>query len=52
MEKNTMMQKLSSCCYLIFGEAEIKRARNFHESSPQYTKTPLKVNLDNLAKHI
>ncbi|MBO0569678.1 diaminopropionate ammonia-lyase [Clostridium botulinum] len=33
------------------GEEEIKKARDFHQSFPQFTKTPL-VNLDNLAKHL
>jgi diaminopropionate ammonia-lyase len=32
-------------------EEEIKKARGFHESFPQYTKTPL-VSLDNLAKKL
>lgn len=50
-KENTMMQKENKTSVEFLGEVEIKKARHFHESFPQYTKTPL-VNLDNLAKRI
>lgn len=36
---------------LNFRRGRNKKARDFHQSFPQFTKTPL-VNLDNLAKHL
>ncbi len=50
-KENTMIQKENKASVEFLGEEEIKKARHFHESFPQYTKTPL-VNLDNLARHI
>ncbi|EJO5348639.1 diaminopropionate ammonia-lyase [Clostridium botulinum] len=50
-EKNTMMNNGEKVSVKFLGEKEMKKARKFHESFPQFTKTPL-VKLDNLAKHL
>ena len=47
--KNGMLDQKRSLDFLC--DEEIKKAKNFHESFPQYTKTPL-VKLDNLAKNL
>ncbi|MDU1321200.1 MAG: diaminopropionate ammonia-lyase [Clostridium botulinum] len=50
-KNNTMKGETDKASVEFLGEEEIKKARNFHQSFPQFTKTPL-VNLDNLAKHL
>lgn len=50
-ENNTMKGEADKASVEFLGEEEIKKARDFHQSFPQFTKTPL-VNLDNLAKHL
>ncbi|EJE7233465.1 TPA: diaminopropionate ammonia-lyase [Clostridium sporogenes] len=50
-KNNTMKGEIDKASVEFLGEEEIKKARDFHQSFPQFTKTPL-VNLDNLAKHL
>lgn len=50
-KSNTMKENADKASVEFLGEEEIKKARDFHQSFPQFTKTPL-VNLDNLAKHL
>ena len=50
-KNNTMKGDTDKASVEFLGEEEIKKARDFHQSFPQFTKTPL-VNLDNLAKHL
>ncbi|MBU5300111.1 diaminopropionate ammonia-lyase [Clostridium sporogenes] len=50
-KNNTMKGGTDKASVEFLGEEEIKKARDFHQSFPQFTKTPL-VNLDNLAKHL
>ncbi|ACO86601.1 diaminopropionate ammonia-lyase [Clostridium botulinum] len=50
-KSNTMKGNADKASVEFLGEEEIKKARDFHQSFPQFTKTPL-VNLDNLAKHL
>ncbi|MHB9940862.1 diaminopropionate ammonia-lyase [Clostridium sporogenes] len=50
-KNNTMKGETDKASVEFLGEEEIKKARYFHQSFPQFTKTPL-VNLDNLAKHL
>ncbi|MBD5638345.1 diaminopropionate ammonia-lyase [Clostridium botulinum] len=50
-KNNTMKGETDKASVEFLGEEEIKKARDFHQSFPQFTKTPL-VNLDNLAKHL
>ncbi|EJP6472928.1 diaminopropionate ammonia-lyase [Clostridium botulinum] len=50
-KNNTMKGEADKASVKFLGEEEIKKARDFHQSFPQFTKTPL-VNLDNLAKHL
>ncbi|NFP91788.1 diaminopropionate ammonia-lyase [Clostridium sporogenes] len=50
-KNNTMKGEPDKASVEFLGEEEIKKARDFHQSFPQFTKTPL-VNLDNLAKHL
>ncbi|MBY6951829.1 diaminopropionate ammonia-lyase [Clostridium botulinum] len=50
-KSNTMKGNADKASIEFLGEEEIKKARDFHQSFPQFTKTPL-VNLDNLAKHL
>ncbi|NFA61389.1 diaminopropionate ammonia-lyase [Clostridium sporogenes] len=50
-KNNTMKGEVDKASVEFLGEEEIKKARDFHQSFPQFTKTPL-VNLDNLAKHL
>ncbi|APH15158.1 diaminopropionate ammonia-lyase [Clostridium sporogenes] len=50
-KNNTMKGETDKVSVEFLGEEEIKKARDFHQSFPQFTKTPL-VNLDNLAKHL
>ncbi len=50
-KNNTMKGNADKASVKFLGEEEIKKARDFHQSFPQFTKTPL-VNLDNLAKHL
>ncbi|HGG0417224.1 TPA: diaminopropionate ammonia-lyase [Clostridium sporogenes] len=50
-KNNTMKGETDKTSVEFLGEEEIKKARDFHQSFPQFTKTPL-VNLDNLAKHL
>ncbi|GAE03336.1 diaminopropionate ammonia-lyase [Clostridium botulinum B str. Osaka05] len=50
-ENNTMKGETDKASVEFLGEEEIKKARDFHQSFPQFTKTPL-VNLSNLAKHL
>ncbi|MCR1933800.1 diaminopropionate ammonia-lyase [Clostridium tepidum] len=50
--KNNSMKGVTDKASVEFlGEKEIKKARDFHQSFPQFTKTPL-VNLNNLAKYL
>ncbi|ACA56506.1 diaminopropionate ammonia-lyase [Clostridium botulinum] len=50
-KSNTMKGNADKASVEFLGEEEIKKARDFHQSFPQFTQTPL-VNLDNLAKHL
>lgn len=50
-KENTMLPKENKTSVDFLGKEEISKARKFHESFPQYTKTPL-TNLDNLAKNL
>ncbi|KOY66773.1 diaminopropionate ammonia-lyase [Clostridium sporogenes] len=50
-KNNTMKGETDKASVEFLGEEEIKKARDFHQSFPQFTKTPL-INLDNLAKHL
>lgn len=50
-QKNNMLSEENKVSVDFLGEEEMKKAKQFHRSFPQYTKTPL-VNLDNLAKHL
>ncbi|NFD29931.1 diaminopropionate ammonia-lyase [Clostridium botulinum] len=50
-KSNTMKGNADKASVEFLGDEEIKKARDFHQSFPQFTKTPL-VNLDNLAKHL
>ncbi|MGO5065596.1 MULTISPECIES: diaminopropionate ammonia-lyase [unclassified Clostridium] len=50
-KNNTMKGEADKASVEFLEEEEIKKARDFHQSFPQFTKTPL-VNLDNLAKHL
>ncbi|PIH05308.1 diaminopropionate ammonia-lyase [Clostridium combesii] len=50
-KSNTMKGNADKVSVEFLGEEEIKKARDFHQSFPQFTQTPL-VNLDNLAKHL
>ena len=50
-KNNTMKGEADKASVEFLGEEEIKKARDFHQSFSQFTKTPL-VNLDNLAKHL
>ncbi|NFN87634.1 diaminopropionate ammonia-lyase [Clostridium sporogenes] len=50
-KNNTMKREADKASVEFLGEEEIKKARDFHQSFSQFTKTPL-VNLDNLAKHL
>lgn len=50
-QKNNMLSEENKVSVDFLGEEEMKKAKQFHKSFPQYTKTPL-VNLDNLAKHL
>ncbi|NFD76783.1 diaminopropionate ammonia-lyase [Clostridium botulinum] len=50
-KSNTMKGNADKASVEFLGEEEIKKARDFHQSFPQFTKTPL-VDLDNLAKHL
>ncbi len=50
-KNNTMKGNADKASVEFLGEEEIKKARDFHQSFPQFTKTPL-VNLDNLAKQL
>ncbi|APQ77249.1 diaminopropionate ammonia-lyase [Clostridium botulinum] len=50
-KSNTMKGNADKASVEFLGEKEIKKARDFHQSFPQFTQTPL-VNLDNLAKHL
>ncbi|MGO5072558.1 diaminopropionate ammonia-lyase [Clostridium sporogenes] len=50
-KNNTMKGETDKASVEFLGEEEIKKARNFHQSFPQFTKTPL-VDLSNLAKHL
>ncbi|HDK7159639.1 TPA: diaminopropionate ammonia-lyase [Clostridium botulinum] len=50
-KSNTMKGNADKASVEFLGEEEIKKARDFHQSFPQFTKTPL-VNLDNLAKRL
>ncbi|MBD5644551.1 diaminopropionate ammonia-lyase [Clostridium botulinum] len=50
-KSNTVKGNADKASVEFLGEEEIKKARDFHQSFPQFTKTPL-VNLDNLAKHL
>lgn len=49
-QQNTMLEG-SKISVDFLGEEEMQKAKKFHQSFPQYTKTPL-VNLDNLAKYL
>lgn len=48
--KNTM-PKTNDAQLPVMAIDEVKKARTFHESFPQYTKTPL-ANLENMAKYL
>jgi diaminopropionate ammonia-lyase len=50
-KENAMAYKGEKVSIEFLGEEEIRKARRFHESFPQYTKTPL-VNLRNLAERL
>ncbi|EPY2272518.1 diaminopropionate ammonia-lyase [Clostridium sporogenes] len=50
-KNNIMVGNADKASVKFLGEEEIKKARNFHQSLPQFTKTPL-VDLSNLAKHL
>ncbi|WP_251860220.1 diaminopropionate ammonia-lyase [Clostridium sp. Marseille-Q2269] len=50
-QKNTMANESNKVSVEFLGEREMKKARAFHQSFPQFTKTPL-VSLDNLSKHL
>lgn len=50
-QENNMLSKDNEVSVDFLGHEEIKKARNFHESFPQYSRTPL-VGLDNLAKSL
>ena len=50
-KNKTMKGETDKASVEFLGEEEIKKARDFHQSFPQFTKTPL-INLDNLAKHL
>ncbi|EPY2277743.1 diaminopropionate ammonia-lyase [Clostridium sporogenes] len=50
-KNNIMVGNADKASVKFLGEEEIKKARNFHQSFPQFTKTPL-VDLSNLAKHL
>ncbi len=49
--KNNTMKGRQIKHLLNFRRRRNKKARDFHQSFPQFTKTPL-INLDNLAKHL
>ena len=48
---NTMPKSDKEKSIEILTEEEVKKARNFHESFPQYKETPL-VSLENLSKYL
>lgn len=48
---NTLPKTDKEGCIKFLSKEEVSRAKNFHESFPEYDKTPL-VELDNLAKRI
>lgn len=50
-KENEMSVKKEKTNIDFLGKEEINKARKFHESFPEYTKTPL-VNLDHLAKDL
>lgn len=50
-KENTMLPKENKTSVDFLGKEEIGKARKFHESFPQYTKTPL-TSLDNLAEKL
>ncbi|SKC84798.1 diaminopropionate ammonia-lyase [Maledivibacter halophilus] len=50
-KENNMSEDNKKASLDFLSYKEINKARNFHESFPQYSRTPL-VNLDNLAKRL
>jgi diaminopropionate ammonia-lyase len=50
-KENTMLPKENNTSVDFLGKEEIGKARKFHESFPQYTKTPL-TSLNNLAEKL
>lgn len=50
-KKNNMANNSQKASVDFLGEEEIKKTRRFHESFPQFTKTPL-VDLKGLSKHL